>query len=209
MYCWPWVCLWVLYMEVWQKTRRTNRQTICSRRTLSQHIKHLQRKHDEQKLQQIWGVFGRRIRRIAWSSLFCWIPSWARPMGDCKSACWHLWDLQLITFPVQLGQWQFLGIKTWQKQKLISAIVVAQPLLMDRAKFEKFQQKTNKLCFLLHCQWHDRYLRVALKDVLPKSYYWQRQWSATGKMRTIAVALSEAAQSSEGHDNTRSGSSDF
>ena len=40
-----------IYGEVRQKTRRTNSQTICSRRTVSQHIKHLQRKHGEQKLQ--------------------------------------------------------------------------------------------------------------------------------------------------------------
>ena len=43
-----------LYM-VRQKTGQTNSQTICSRGvhcTGSQHIKHLQRKHDEQKLQK-------------------------------------------------------------------------------------------------------------------------------------------------------------
>ena len=76
-------------------------------------------------------------------------------------------------------------------QELISAIVVPGALLMDR---NEFQQKANKSCFLSPLSMTWSLFKSWAQRSLPKSYYWQRQWSARGKMRTIAVALSKTAQ---------------
>ena len=93
-----------LYM-VRQKTGQTNSQTICSRGvhcTGSQHIKHLQRKHDEQKLQKhkcyfvnafskclrdLWIPLRRRIKQDCMIvSLFSWISRGAMGIVKCMLA---------------------------------------------------------------------------------------------------------------------------